>query len=316
MNPSSLAPPKGYATILIDYENFYYYFKNFYPALSDPQECVLETVRGLQRHLREKLHLEPLVINAYADFERMGPGAQLGALYLLGASTHNVLGTQHKNAADMQLCIDGLEMLYTRPDITSFVFMAGDRDYIPIIQHLRRQGRQILVVGFKQSTSGDLLQIIGDQHYVDALSVLSESRRAALTELENAAVLPPLTLAPSYPVVPIENELEVQEVKSTVAGTGFMPQRRVSGERAFTCLSYLLRDAVEHKSSEVWLSPFLRRLTDIMTQLPDFERRNLINELRDCGCIRVEKREGFPNPFSVVVFNYNHPDVQRANPSA
>ncbi|MCB2408907.1 NYN domain-containing protein [Hymenobacter lucidus] len=146
--------PTTYGTILVDYENFYYYFKNNYPSLPDPQECVLEAIRGLREYLRKELKIEPIILNAYADFERIGPAAQLGDLYLLGANTRNVLGTQHKNAADMQLCIDALEVLYTRSDIQTFVFMAGDRDYIPVIQHLRRQARRVVVVGFRDSTSG------------------------------------------------------------------------------------------------------------------------------------------------------------------
>ncbi|MEJ7659049.1 MAG: NYN domain-containing protein [Hymenobacter sp.] len=29
----------------------------------------------------------------------------------------------------------------------TFVLVAGDRDYIPVLQHLRRQARQVKVVG-------------------------------------------------------------------------------------------------------------------------------------------------------------------------
>jgi len=36
------------------------------------------------------------------------------SLYLMGVETHNVLGTEHKNAADMKLCIDAMEVMYTR----------------------------------------------------------------------------------------------------------------------------------------------------------------------------------------------------------
>ncbi|MFC7668064.1 NYN domain-containing protein [Hymenobacter humi] len=97
-------------------------------------------------------------------------------MYLMGVSTRNVLGTNHKNAADMQLCIDALEVMYTRPDIGTFVLVAGDRDYIPLLQHLRRQARQVLVAGFRESVSGDLLQNIGADHFIDARELLPDGR--------------------------------------------------------------------------------------------------------------------------------------------
>ncbi|MEJ7659048.1 MAG: hypothetical protein WKG07_05175 [Hymenobacter sp.] len=60
--------------------------------------------------LKREQGLDSLVLNAYADFDRIPTGPQ-GPLYLMGVSTRNVLGTDHKNAADMQLCIDALEVL-------------------------------------------------------------------------------------------------------------------------------------------------------------------------------------------------------------
>jgi len=299
----------AYGTILVDFENFYYYFKNNYPTLADPQECVLDAIRGLREYLRNELKIEPLILNAYADFERIGPAAQLGALYLLGANTRNVLGTEHKNAADMQLCIDALEVLYTRPDIQTFVFMAGDRDYIPVIQHLRRQGRRVVVVGFKDSTSGDLRQIIGEHSLIDPQTLLPATRQQSLRMLRKPAFL---TSGPA--AKPKESEPGTPQTPpvATMATTSntFLPVRALTDENALRCLRFLLEDAKYHNTHEVWLTPFLRRLAENMNELAEPERRALLNDLQDDGCIRVEKRNADPYPYSVVVFNYNHPDVQ------
>ena len=82
----------------------------------------------------------------------------------------------------MQLCIDALEVLYTRPAIGTFVLVGGDRDYIPVIQHLRRQARQVKVVGFRESVSGDLLQMLGQEHFIDARDLLPAERLQALED--------------------------------------------------------------------------------------------------------------------------------------
>ena len=110
---------------------------------------VLKTLR----HKLSDYDEHVISMDAYADFDRIEETAQ-SDLYLVGCETHNVLGTDHKNAADMKLCIDALEILYTRKEIGTFVVVGGDRDYIPLIRHLKKHGRLVRVVGFRKSTSG------------------------------------------------------------------------------------------------------------------------------------------------------------------
>ncbi|HEY3875908.1 MAG TPA: NYN domain-containing protein, partial [Candidatus Kapabacteria bacterium] len=93
---------------------------------------------------------------------------------------HNVMSTEHKNSADMRLCIDALEVLYTRPEIRTVVLVAGDRDYIPLVQHMRRQGRNVFVCSFRSNVSGDLLQNIESGHFIDAFELLNEEERREL----------------------------------------------------------------------------------------------------------------------------------------
>jgi uncharacterized LabA/DUF88 family protein len=304
-----------YGTILVDYENFYYYFKNNYPNLADPQECVLETIRGLREHLRNELKIEPLVLNAYADFERIGPAAQLGDLYLLGANTRNVLGTEHKNAADMQLCIDALEVLYTRPDIKTFIFMAGDRDYIPVIQHLRRQARRVIVVGFRDSTSGDLLQIIGENSLLDPQSLLPVARQGALRALRRSANPTSKTARPSASNNGAKPTIAPSSSTVSAPVGSFSPVRPLTNATSLRCLEFMLEMAETWGVEEVWLTPFFRQLAEKMNELAEPERRALVTDLQEHGCIRIEKRDAQPFPFSVVLINREHPNVQHPDSS-
>lgn len=61
-------------------------------------------------------------------------------------------------------------------------------------------------------------------------------------------------------------------------------------------------------------SPFLRHLTDVLPELPAWERRQLLSRLREAGALRLEKREGEPHAFSVIIVNYQHPDVLELSP--
>src|SRR4051812_42528344 len=97
--------PKKLAAILIDFENMYYYLRQNVSAAQEISDVIAGLIQRLRRHMMEKYNEEAISLDAYADFERISESAQ-GALYLIGVETHNVLGTDHKNAADMKLCID------------------------------------------------------------------------------------------------------------------------------------------------------------------------------------------------------------------
>ncbi len=312
---SKRAAPAGpsYAAVFIDFENVYYFLKNHFHDPPDLNDYVLGLVRKLRETLAQQ-GLDCLVLNAYADFERLATAPQ-GGLYLMGVSTRNVLGTHHKNAADMQLCIDALEVLYTRPDIGTFVLVAGDRDYIPLLQHLRRQARQVLVAGFREATSGDLLQNLGPQHFIDARELLPAATLALLEERRNGRPALPKTTAPApaggsaaaSPAVPDEP-------------LAFDPVRPLANADEQRCLAFMvaeLQRLSQHRAThELWLTPFLRRLTDEFPALPESERRDLINGLRTAGALRIEKREGEQYLFSVIVLNPQHPAVREAAPGA
>lgn len=355
MSAKSSASP--YAAVFIDFENVYYFLKNHFHDPPDLNDYILDIVRTLREQLSAK-GLDSLISYAYADFERLATAPQ-GALYLMGVSTRNVLGTDHKNAADMQLCIDALEVMYTRPEIGTFVLVAGDRDYIPVLQHLRRQARQVLVAGFRESVSGDLLQNIGAEQFIDARNLLSASRmeelekrrldrqrtieesrrlreqglagvlsaaalaaRAAAPEAGIPSKIPSAISLPSAgaprPLAPATGRPVYSRPTEEVPD--FAPNRRLTTDIERRTLAFMLAEfqKLEAKQQrrvlELWLGPFMRLLTDELPELPDYERRDLLNKLRDAGTIRIEKREGEPHPFSVIVVNYNHPDVQELHP--
>ncbi len=379
-----------FAAVFLDFENVYYFLKNEFADPPELNDHVLEILRNLRTHLAENWGLDSIILNAYADFERIGPGAQ-GALYLLGVNTKNVLGTEHKNAADMGLCIDVLEILYTRREIDTFVLVAGDRDYIPVIQHLRRQAKRVLGVGFRESVSGDLLLNLGDKQFIDARDLLEAStlerledrrrefqqrqserearfadaarardekalqamRAVAPPEAFDVAAPMPLPLPPDTPLTPEEHGEgalvngssapngmpngaphaghgaphgphgvmpghEGMKGGPMMSDTEFDPVQRVADDDARTALGLILHKLRQLQktryTNEIWLGPFLRHLTDEMPALADFERRMLLDMLSRSGAIRIEKRDGEPYPYSVVLVNYQHPDVWDLNP--
>ena len=288
--------PKQLAAIFLDFENIYYYLRQSFFDNQEVSDVIAGMVQRLRRHLMDKYNEEAISLDAYADFERISESAQ-GALYLIGVETHNVLGTEHKNAADMKLCIDALATLYTRQEIRSFIVVAGDRDYIPVIQHLKKHGRTVRVVGFPASVSGDLLTNVGEENFLDASQFMPEWR-----------IGPNGTAMPGQPV-PAPHPQSGINGNGAGGGAGKDPliTSKLDADQA-VALNIMLKHF--HGKAEVWMTPYLHKLRAELPHLSEYQRKALIAQMAENGAIQVEKRKGDPHDFSVILLNWNHPDVR------
>src|SRR5687767_5039727 len=63
------------------------------------------------------------------------------------------LGAVRKNAADIKMAVDAMEMCFQRDYITTFVICTGDSDFTPLVGKLRELNRRVIGVGLEASTS-------------------------------------------------------------------------------------------------------------------------------------------------------------------
>lgn len=54
----------------------------------------------------------------------------------------------------------------------------------------------------------------------------------------------------------------------------------------------------------------LRKLSDVLPNLADWQRKGLISDLENKGAVRMEKRNRIQFNYTVVILNYNHPVVR------
>ena len=324
--PRVAAPNTRLAALFIDFENVYYFLKNRIVSEHDPNDLVVRLIRELRSHISDEFGAECILNHAYADFERIQDGSQ-GALYLLGVETHNVLGTDHKNAADMRLCIDVMEALYVRPQVEIFVVMAGDRDYIPVIQHLKKHGKGVLVVGFADNVSGDLVQIVGQDHLIDAkillgegvrFSLLAPEAKGAMIDQALASVSPAISGIATNGVVTTSNGLPDApllpdpEARTRIGEVQFAKARRITDEHEQQTLTLMLKTYGD--KNEIWVGPLIHRLREEFPLLAEHERRTILMDLEEHGAIKVIKRHGAQNTYSVIVVNWDHPSIRDLYP--
>ena len=63
------------------------------------------------------------------------------------------MGGSRKNAADIKMVVDAIEMAFEREYITTFVMCTGDSDFSPLVHKLRELNKRVIGVGVEKSTA-------------------------------------------------------------------------------------------------------------------------------------------------------------------
>jgi len=110
---------------------------------------------------------------AYADWHRFGAYTSMlheAAIELTEIPKRSQSG---KNSADIRLCVDAMDLAYSKEHIDTFVVVSGDSDFSPLVSKLKELGKHVIGLGMQESTS-ELLRDNCDQFiYYEDLEVKS-----------------------------------------------------------------------------------------------------------------------------------------------
>ncbi len=97
-----------------------------------------------------------LVKRAYSDWHRYSEFKR--SFHQVAIELIDVPQTRYsgKNSADIRMVVDALDLSYQKEHIDTFVLVSGDSDFSPLVSKLRENGRYVIGVGVKKSSS-DLL---------------------------------------------------------------------------------------------------------------------------------------------------------------
>ncbi len=117
----------------------------------------------LQNQLRKLLNSDIIkgkvsVQRAYADWRRYPQ-------YIVPLSEASIdlifapaFGANKKNATDIRLAIDAMELVFARPEIGTFILLSGDSDFSALVLKLKEYGKYVIGVGIRESSSDLLIQ--------------------------------------------------------------------------------------------------------------------------------------------------------------
>jgi uncharacterized LabA/DUF88 family protein len=58
-----------------------------------------------------------------------------------------------KNSADIRLVVDAMDLSWSKEHIDTFVIVSGDSDFSPLVSKLKENGKHVIGMGMKESTS-------------------------------------------------------------------------------------------------------------------------------------------------------------------
>lgn len=79
------------------------------------------------------------------------------------------MGVSRKNAADIKMAVDAIEMAFSREYISTFVICTGDVDFTPLVLKLRELDKRVIGFGVRDSTSKMLPPACDEFLYYDNL---------------------------------------------------------------------------------------------------------------------------------------------------
>ncbi len=150
------------AALLIDFDNV---------TMGIRSDLQTELKRLLQSEIiRGKVAVQ----RAYADWRRYPQ-------YIVPLSESSIdlifapaYGSNKKNATDIRLAIDALELVFTRPEIGSFILLSGDSDFSSLVLKLKEYGKYVIGVGIRESSSDLLIQNCDEYYSYNELAGLTK----------------------------------------------------------------------------------------------------------------------------------------------
>src|SRR3989338_2712991 len=152
---NTLKHPDQRVGVFIDVQNMYYSAKNLFGSKVNFGNIVTEATAG-----RKLVRAIAYVVSTESKEEQ----PFFYALYNLGIETKEkplqiFYGGEKKADWDVGIAVDCIRLA---PMVDAIVIVSGDGDYVPLVEYLKNQGKQVEVAAFGETASSKLIEAADD----------------------------------------------------------------------------------------------------------------------------------------------------------
>ncbi len=124
-----------------------------------------------------------IVKKAYADWSRFPTYTtpfHESAIELIEIPVRQLTG---KNSADIRMVVDAMDLAWSKAHIDTFAIVSGDSDFSPLVSKLKENGKHVIGIGMRGSTSNLLADNCDEFIYYEDLE-RQEDERVVVTKLD------------------------------------------------------------------------------------------------------------------------------------
>ena len=145
--------------VFIDFENLALGFKG-------KKDKRFEIQKVLGRLVEKGKIIAKKAYADWADYAEYKRPLHEAAIELIEIPKRSLSG---KNSADIRLCVDALDLCYSKEHIETFVIVSGDSDFSPLVSKLKENGKRVIGLGMKESSSNLLIDNCDEFIYYEDL---------------------------------------------------------------------------------------------------------------------------------------------------
>jgi uncharacterized protein (TIGR00288 family) len=145
--------------VFIDFENLALGFKG-------KKDKRFEIQKVLERLVEKGKIIVKKAYAGWADYSDYKKPLHEAAIELTEIPKRSMTG---KNSADIRLCVDAIDLCYSKEHIDTFVIVSGDSDFSPLVSKLKENGKRVIGLGMKESSSNLLIDNCDEFIYYEDL---------------------------------------------------------------------------------------------------------------------------------------------------
>jgi len=138
----------------------------------------------IQKILERLLEKGKLIVKkAYCDWSRFPAYTtpfHEAAIELIEIPVRALTG---KNSADIRMVVDAMDLAWSKEHIDTFVIVSGDSDFSPLVSKLKENGKHVIGIGMRGSTSALLSDNCDEFIFYEDLE-RQEEEKAVVSKLE------------------------------------------------------------------------------------------------------------------------------------
>ncbi len=139
-------------------------------------------------YLKELTNGRIVLRNSYGDWRQSQQ--LMKDLASAGFTTQSTIRLNNfsKNLADMQIVVDTMDTLVDGHQYSTYVLMTGDRDFTPLVQSLRKRGKNVIGVGVRHTASPSFVDLCDQYIYYENIVPKPTLTDAEVEELLHKSV--------------------------------------------------------------------------------------------------------------------------------